>query len=262
MSDSVFRLRPMNNKTIDELNTPYLWFSRSSSFNDPNDANIKAFIENSSIVKDALKRHLTEQSYNKFIELMNCTGICCFTKALPSVKSRLDFPKGFNSICIEYDKEILEDFFLKSKFAINNCFTDVLYCKNPLKLNDEGDYHILSSIEYLDSSDPEETDTVKQNCLYESLLSLTRNEKDLEHLIILLLSRICCKFHRQHELRIILGGRNIPDFNPNIRGYQVVIPPEAILKVHLYGQSKKCRIFREKLKESPIYEKIHIMKNK
>ena len=84
----------------------------------------------------------------------------------------------------------------------------------------------------------------------------------MEHLIILLLSRICCRFRDQKELRIILGGRNIPDFSPNVRGYQVVIPPEAILKVHLYGQSKECKLYREKLKGSSMYEKIHIVKNK
>lgn len=32
-------------------------------------------------------------------------GVCCFTKTLPSNKTKGKFPNGENSICIEYDKE-------------------------------------------------------------------------------------------------------------------------------------------------------------
>lgn len=236
----------MNERTIDELTTPYLWFSRSSCFNDPNDANMKAFIDNSNIVKDALKRYLNDQGFNEFIQLMNCTGICCFTKELPTKEEKKIFPKGYKSICIEYDKEILEQYFLKSSYAIEDCFKNVIYAEDPLKIIDDGEYHILASEDI-------------NGKRYDSLLTLTQNEKEMERLITLLLTRISDNYKDQKEIRIILGGRNIPDFNPSTKGYKVPIPMASIINVFLYGESQCVLLYQDTLKKLPIGEKVHLI---
>lgn len=222
---SVYRLRPINEKTIEELTTPYLWFSRRHGFRDSNDANVKAFIDENDALMKRLREKIGSEQIKEFITKLDCTGICCFTKKLPSKSDRERFPNGRNSLCVEYDADVLYDHFNTSIYAMGECFHDVIYIKDSLKIDDNDEYHILSRID-------------KNGKLYESLLSLTCDEKGIERLISLLLTRISKRFYRQNEQRIILGGRNIPCFSPDVKGYPIDIPKEAILCVHVYENIK------------------------
>ncbi len=222
---SVYRIRPCNDLTIDEIQNHYLWFSRRSGFNDPDDANIGAFIDNNEVLREAFEQELTPQGIETFLNKMECTGICCFTDKKPSSRMKDRFPGGKNCICIEYDKNKIESFFL-NKYALANCFCEVLYFKSPIVFEQDGKYHIL-------------TQKDKDGFLYESVLGLTRTERDMEKLIKILLTRINSQYYFQNEQRIILGGRNIPSFDPNISGYQVQIPKDAFLKIHRYKDTEK-----------------------
>ena len=61
----------------------------------------------------------------------------------------------------------------------------------------------------------------------------------MDRLIKLLLTRINSKYRFQDELRIILGGRNIPIFDKSVSGYLVPIPKNAIKMIHLYKDTHK-----------------------
>ncbi len=84
-TDSVYRLRPTNNKTIEEITQAYLWFSKPKGFKDcKQDSNIQAFFDNCDILKDALDGYLTKEEIKYLYSHMKHIGICCFTKDLPS----------------------------------------------------------------------------------------------------------------------------------------------------------------------------------
>lgn len=217
---SVYRIRPCNDLTIDEIQNHYLWFSRRSGFNDPDDANIGAFLDNNEVLRETFERKLTTEGIEFFRNKMECTGICCFTDKKPSSRMKNRFPGGKDCVCIEYDKDKIESFF-QNKYALVNCFCEVLYFNSPIIFELDGKYHILTKKD-------------KEGFLYESVLGLTRTEKDKEKLIKILLTRINSQYHFQNEQRIILGGRNIPSFDSNISGYQVQIPKDAIVNIHKY----------------------------
>lgn len=111
-SNFCYRLRPMNEMTIDELDNHYLWFSKRSGFNDKCDANIGAFIEDTPHIKRGLLLRYSKEDIDELIRQMDNLGICCFTKKLPSKKNLIKFPNGRKSICVEYNKKIIEDYFL------------------------------------------------------------------------------------------------------------------------------------------------------
>ncbi len=50
----VYRLRPSNDQTLDELKNNYLWFSRPSRYKDVADSNVVAFTENNESIKKFL----------------------------------------------------------------------------------------------------------------------------------------------------------------------------------------------------------------
>lgn len=81
MNEIIYRLRPVSDKTIEELTEPYLWFSRPTEYKDSDDANIIAFSEENTTVKE-----LFEQIFGnaeKLGEELSRLGMCCFTKCLP-----------------------------------------------------------------------------------------------------------------------------------------------------------------------------------
>lgn len=223
---SVFRIRPCNKYTIDEIENHYLWFSRRTGFNDPEDANIGAYLDNNKVLLNAFNRLFTSEEIKVFREEMDCTGICCFTDRNPSDRDKGHYPGGKRCICIEYDRELLESYFLNSHYAIANCFNVVHYFDSPIIFEQDGEYHILTKKD-------------EDGCLYESVKELTRTEKNMDRLIKLLLTRINSKYHFQDELRIILGGRNIPTFDNSVSGYKVPIPKNAIKMIHLYKDTNK-----------------------
>ena len=220
-----YRLRPMNDLTIDELHNHYLWFSKRSGFKDKFDANIGAFIEDTPQIERGLQLRYTEEGINEIVRQMDNIGICCFTKNLPQRNNLRYFPNGTRSICIEYNQRMLEDFFLKSKFALAYPFKNVMYSKEPTKIESDGSYHIL-------------TKKHKDGCEYSSIYDIFSDIRKVDKLFELLLTRINERYDKQKEMRIVLGGRNFEYLDVSQPGYKIEIPADAISKIYIFNNPK------------------------
>lgn len=218
-SNYCYRLRPMNDLTIDELDNHYLWFSKRSGFKDKYDANIGAFIEDTPQIERGLLLRYTKEGVNELVRLMDNIGICCFTKKLPSKKTLGLFPNGKKSICVEYNKNIIEEHFL-NRYALAHPFKNVIYDNQPTKIEGDGNYHIL-------------TKKFKDGCLYQSVYEIFSDIRKVDKLFELLLTRINAKYSRQKEMRIILGGRILENLDTSLAGYKIEIPKDAISKIYL-----------------------------
>lgn len=238
----VYRVRPADDFTLDELSKGYLWFSRPRGFKgDSLDANVQAFFEDT----EAIKRVLDEDSHtlsqddkkeqkrilDEWYELMSHTGICCFTSTAPDDKRLTNFRKcrGGKGICIEFDKCKIEQFFNNhNNYPLYPCFHKVNYTDNPTKLETDGAYSILWK-------------TTPYGKEYKTLKGLMHDHpRERDKLIFKILSTIDKRFESQKELRMILGGRNIPDHDPNLKGYKIYIPDDAINRILVYpGVSEK-----------------------
>lgn len=236
-----YRLRPMNDLTIDELDNHYLWFSKRAGFKDKYDANIGAFIMDTPQIEKGLQLRYTKEGINELVRQMDNIGICCFTKKLPSPNTLHKFPKGKQSICVEYNKDIIEDFFLNSIYALAYPFKNVVYSEEPTKIESDGSYHIL-------------TKKHKNGYEYSSINAIFSDVRKEDKLFELLLTRVNIKYKKQKEMRIILGGRNLDYFDVSQAGYKIEIPQEAISKVILINNPNPS--FRQKL------ERIDSIKNK
>lgn len=233
--NSIYRLRPINEKTIEEITQPYLWFSKPMGFRDKQDSNIQSFFDNCDILKDALEAYLTKEGIEYLYSLMKHVGVCCFTQELPSKMQRKFFPNATNTICVEYNRLMLEEFFLKSKYALANCFKTVEYYKNPTVFKKDGEYHII-------------TQDDKSGVRSESVKSIFYNERILDNFFWKLLTRIDNKFKNQKELRIVLAGRNITNIDDQVLGYKVEIKQETINAIYIYPNTEKS--FVEKLQRT------------
>ena len=221
MSKVVYRLRPFSENTLDEIINSYLWFSKPIGFKDDQDSNIKAYFDNCDILRKEFKTRFGRIFIEDMFMKMRHIGICCFTSKRPTYNQRKNFPNGNNSICVEYDKVLLETFFLNNEYALANCFMSVEYFKNPTIFVKDGEYHIITKED-------------KNGYLSESIKSICYNEKALDRFMWTLFTRIDKKFKRQKESRIILAGRNITQFDDSICGYRVDIPSEAIKNIYIY----------------------------
>jgi len=217
----IYRLRPANDKTIEELLEPYFWFSRPSEYKDIEDANVFSFIENNESIKQSFIRLFG--NYDKILEQSKFVGICCFTKILPEIYIWRRFPKGHNGIFIAYDKDIIEKHF-KSTYGLDNCFKKIEYLSNPTLFDNFSNYDILW----------EET---KKSKLYKSLREIEKDDKLRDELFLKMFTKLNETFSFQKELRIILGSRNIPDKSEDIIGYKIPIPKDAILGVYTQPQT-------------------------
>lgn len=235
MNESIYRLRPINDKTIEEITQSYLWFSKPMGFKDKQDSNIQSFFDNCDILKDVLECHFTNDGIKYLYSQMRHIGVCCFTKELPSNKQRNYFPHKTNTVCIEYNKTMLEEFFLHSHYALANCFKDVEYFNEPIMFKKDDGYHII-------------TQQNQNGILSESVKSIFYNERNLNNFFWKLLTRIDDKFINQKELRIVLAGRNITNTDKQVRGYKVEIKQEAINAIYIYPKTKKS--FIERLKDT------------
>ena len=210
--NEIYRLRPVNCKTIEELTEPYLWFSRPTEYNDIEDANVIAFSNQNTTVKD-----LFELIFGNSEDLgkeLSRLGMCCFTKCLPKATDWGHFPKGHNSIFIEYDKKILEEYFC-AKYSLGNCFKEVQYKEHSIILesSDENGYDVLRS--------------------YKSLRGdIARDSKLMDKFIIRFITTIHIRYSRQHEERIILPYRVIQAVSQDVLGYKIKIPKESIRKIY------------------------------
>ena len=235
-----YRLRQMNDLTIDELDNHYLWFSKRSGFRDKFDANIGAFIEDTPQIERGLLLRYTKEGVKELVRLMDNIGICCFTKKLPSKKNLGLFPNGKKSICVEYNKNIIEEHFL-NKFALAQPFKNVIYDAQPTKFESDGNYHIL-------------TKKNKEGRLYQSIYEIFSDIRKIDKLFELLLTRINMEYSKQKELRIILGGRILENLDTSLAGYKIEIPKDAISKIYLLNNPNLS--FCQEL------EKISSIKNK
>lgn len=222
----IYRVRPINKNTLDEVLTPYLWFSRPEGFKgDHNDANIRAFVENTEAIKKGIEYWKPEFPFEEWYEGMAKTGICCFTRNIPRKNSLGAFPKcgSENAICIEYDKYKLTSFFeTHPRYPLYPCFHKVEYSQNPTRLEMLDDWSILWSVE-------------TNHKEYRTLPGiLNSHPRELDKFLFKLLSRLSSKFKRQKEERIIIGGRNIPDLSDDSPGYKIPIPEDAITRILVY----------------------------
>jgi hypothetical protein len=217
----IYRLRPLAESTLTELKEPYLWFSKPTAFKDVEDANISMFVEHNGIVKDALSQVFSENQIQELTDRMRHIGICCFTTHMPNREEKNQFPKGYRSMVIEFDKECLSEYFLNSQYAIANCFYPIKYTDNPIKVEQDGNYHYL-----YDKGDWGEH--------YKSIKELAIHPRYVDRFIFFLLTRLNERFSIQKEERIILSGHNIKEFDDNVAGYKIQIPRKCIRKIYFY----------------------------
>lgn len=221
MCKYIYRFRPCR-YAIDELKDSYLWFSMPKGFNDPNDANLGAFVICNRPILRALLRYCHNQKsvIKQWIKAFSFTGICCFTRCHPKKEAFQNFPgcKHYG-VCVEFDKLALEDFFYKPTYHINPCFLDVQYAKCPTQLEQDGEWRILTE----DNGEWKKYQNTKD-----------MDPKKFDQLIRLFLSRVSDKFSRQQEERIILGGINIPPHDETTKGYKIKIPNDLIHRIYVH----------------------------
>ena len=230
----LFRFRPANHLTMEELKTGYVWFSRPTEYKDKEDSNIIAFAEKNENVKESLNRVF--RNYVEFGTELSYCGICCFTETLPKSKDWHKFPKGPKGIIIEYDKEKIEQYFIHH-YALGNCFKKVEYCQNQLIIESSNSDHddVLWEVE-------------ENGISYKSLRGdIERSEKLMDEFLERLFTRINKKFDKQNELRIILGSRHFTDRTAELKGYKISIPLSTIIRIHVSPDTPE--LFIAELKE-------------
>lgn len=236
-----YRVRPCNSFTLDELSRGYLWFSRPTCYKDTEDANIAAFINDT----DAIERGLLHAGYRKecigkYIKEMSYIGICCFTKEKPIGRNLINFPRcrEDNAIVIKYNRNKLKNFFEKHpKYPLLPCFHNVIYDKNPTKLEQFDKWSFLVKDDF-------------GNRKYKTIQGLLHEHpRELDKLIFMLYTRINSRFEKQNEERIIIAGRNVPKHNNETIGYKIQISADVIDTVYVY--SSVAEDFREKMNEIP-----------
>lgn len=218
---SIFRLRKSNDKTLEEIEKQYLWFGKPELFNEE-DANICYFMENSIVLKDAIKMVFGSASF--IGENAKQVGICCMCNDIPEVKQWKVFPGGSKGIFVEYDRDLIEEYF-KRNFAFGNCIQKVEYSKNPLIFETKDGYDILWN---------------ESNKTFKTIDEVMKDDKLRDQLFLKMFTRIKDRYKDQKELRIILAGRNQPKKmeNKNGNGYEVLIP-NVIKRVHIQPKTPK-----------------------
>ncbi len=227
---TIYRLRPASSISVDEIRNHYLWFARPYTFKDIDDSNIVSFIEKNESIKSSFERIFND--YKEVAKQVSCAGICCFTETLPAKRKWKHFPnKVLNGLCIEYDKYLLEQFF-KNTRGIVDCFKKIDYQEEPILFQS---YSKPNDIVWKVFDD---------SILYKSMRAIEKDVRLMDELFLKMFTRLNIKFVNQKEVRIILGGGNIPDKSDNIQGYKVVIPKEAIKKVYFHSKMPK-KIIKE-----------------
>ncbi len=226
--EKIYRLRPMNENTIDELTNHYLWFSKPCAFRDVKDANVRALIENNSIVIRALSQVYSEERIEELKVKMQDIGICCFTESIPNRREHVRFPQGHNSICVEYDKTLLEEYFSeRSPYRMPHVFNNVIYSDNAVINQDDTGFFYLNLV----------GEGFQRYC---NIRELIQHPREIDKFFLTILSTIDSFYSHQKEQRIILGGINIQGFDGNELGYRIEIPQEAICAVHVYNEDDRA----------------------
>ncbi|MDB5143412.1 MAG: hypothetical protein JWQ66_2125 [Mucilaginibacter sp.] len=220
---SIYRIRPATEKTIEEIEDGYLWFSRPTQFNDALDANIFAFIKSNEPIANAFER-LFKDNIN-VAEESALSGICCFTDKKPAPSRFARFPNARNGLVIEYDKEKLEKHFIEQN-GLGDCFKKVEYLRNPALFKSTNEYDIL-------------WEKIGEDEIYRTLNEISLNERSMDELFLKMFTQISMQFKKQREFRIILAGRNIPDRTRGIKGYHISIPKESISQIFIHIDAPK-----------------------
>jgi len=217
---SIYRLRPAKSFLLNELEENYLWFSKPTAFRDTEDANITSFVKNNLSIKDSFDR--IYKNSQEILHKSKHIGICCFTDELPEFDLWKKFPLGKNGVFIEYDREILEDYFLRN-FGIEDCFIKVDYNYDATKFPSYNDkYDILWDIDE------------EGGLWYEPLAKIEKDIKLKDELFKRMFTRLDFRHINQNESRIILGGYNIIEYDDKVFGYKIIIPPGSIKRIHIH----------------------------
>lgn len=235
----IYRIRPINSNTLDELKHSYLWFSRPCGFKgDVDDANIGAFVEDTETIKKGLLSLNPEFPFDDWYEEMSHIGICCFTTEIPSAAELFHFPKCAKGkgICIEYDKTKMKDFFTsQSKIPLPPIFHKIIYDDEPTKIESCDEWSILW----------EKYDGFKVYKTIENIFKYS-HKREIDKFIFKLCTRLKSIYCDQKEERMILGGCLIPNHNPDVVGYQIPIPSDVVNRIMVY--SKVSQTWVNKLK--------------
>ncbi len=224
--EKIYRVRPIDDNTLSELTTPYLWFSKPKYFEDENDANIRAFVNNDNLVANALRRKYDEKELDELIDQMQDIGICCFTDSLPDKNSLNIFLRGINGICVEYNKEVLEDWFRQGiPYYIPCGFMGVEYFSNGAEIEKCDDYHYLKK-------------RGDDYCVYCSITHLDKRE--FNNFMFKVLLNKSTEYENEREQRLILGPMNFEYLDKRGKGYRIEIPQEAICAVHVYNEDDRA----------------------
>jgi hypothetical protein len=213
----IYRLRPSNKNTINELEANYLWFSKPRYFNDTQDSNILSFAKNDSSILNLINTVFGGSS--EVVAFLNSVGICCFTNRKPNSNSWTHFPKCRNGILVEYDKELLEKHFIKC-YGLGDCFKKIEYLRNPI---------------IFDSSRPNDILWRQEDGynIYKTLNDIANNSRDMDKFFLKMFTRLNYKHHRQKEERIILKEEFLRNDEFALKqGYKIPIDKKAILKVY------------------------------
>lgn len=206
---SIYRLRPSHCFTLEELENNYLWFSKPTEYKDTEDSNVIAFLEKNESINKCFNRVFRSAEY--IASLASHNGICCFTASLPLQRKWSKFPKAHNGICIEYDKDCLDNYFLNKGFG--NAFKPIIYIDEPLTLN------------YTE----------------EEILEFSRDSKKMEKVFEKMFTRLNTRYKIQNEQRIIIGAHRV---NDNIgktcaTGYEISIPNVSIKNIYITKSTDK-----------------------
>jgi len=102
--------------------------------------------------------------------------------------------------------------------GIGDCFNKVEYLANPIVFDAYSKYDIA-------------WETTENGTCYKALRYIEKDPKSMDKLFLKMFTRLSDKHIKQNELRIILGGRNVPDKSDNLKGYVVKIPRNAIRRI-------------------------------
>ncbi|GAA4924532.1 hypothetical protein [Mucilaginibacter defluvii] len=219
----IYRVRPANEKTVEEIKEHYLWFSRPSAFKDTNDANVFAFIKENESINSAFTRLFKDNV--DVAEESAIAGICCFTEDMPSPATLGKFPNAKNGLVMEFDRNILEEHFVKN-YGLGDCFKKVEYLNDPTLFKSTNEYDIL-------------WEKTEDGEIYKTINEISLSEKCMDQLFLKMFTRIGEQFSKQNESRVILAGRNTPDRSKDVAGYKIEFPKEAIKAVYIHENAQQ-----------------------
>lgn len=224
---NIYRYREATQETLDELSTPYLWFSTRKGFKDVNDANIHALFAKNPKYSKALRKLFGQHYFEYYKTELDKTGICCFARSLSKKKKDLSHFPGEKCIAIEYNKDKLLDYLANNYYIQINRFAKIVrYRDKPTLLEWQGNHIVIERNNNGTYSEPIEM-ALKLPKVHDTLIANA-------------FSKLHTKFRKQNEYRIIMGCNRI-EINIELEkiiqignGYKVNVSNDTIEKVYVY----------------------------